>query len=100
MQWFDGDAVPKIADAACQSEVHYLNFKRKMEMAKKGNSYQIHILFITFLLCTKGSPFWSKIFLDHDGITYDQACNASFHSKIELIQYNDAIAITGAIRGT
>lgn len=35
MQWFDGDAVPKIADAACQSEVHYLNFKRKMEMAKK-----------------------------------------------------------------
>ena len=87
MQWFDGDAVPKIADAARQCEVHYLNF----EEFQKGNGYQIYILFITFLLCTKGSPFWSKIFLDHDGITYDQACNASFQSKIELIQYNAAI---------
>ena len=53
MQWFDGDAVPKIADAARQCEVHYLNF----EEFQKGNGYQIYILFITFLLCTKGSPF-------------------------------------------
>ena len=52
-QWFDGDAVPKIADAARQCEVHYLNF----EEFQKGNGYQIYILFITFLLCTKGSPF-------------------------------------------
>ena len=31
---------------------------------------------------------------------YDQAFNESFHQRIESIQYNAAIAITGAIRGT
>ena len=31
---------------------------------------------------------------------YDQAYNASFHQKLELLQYNACLAITGAIRGT
>ena len=31
---------------------------------------------------------------------YDQTFNESFHQRIESIQYNAAIAITGAIRGT
>ena len=31
---------------------------------------------------------------------YDQACNNSFHKNIEPLQYNGALAITGAIRGT
>ena len=31
---------------------------------------------------------------------YDQTFNESFHERIESIQYNAAIAITGAIRGT
>ena len=31
---------------------------------------------------------------------YDQAHTASFHQKIESAQYNSALAITGAIRGT
>ena len=31
---------------------------------------------------------------------YDQAYTASFHQKIESVQYNSALAITGAIRGT
>ena len=30
----------------------------------------------------------------------DQACNDSFHQKPESIQYNAALAITEAIRGT
>ena len=38
--------------------------------------------------------------LDYGDIIYDQAYNVSFHQKIESIQYNAALAITGAIRGT
>ena len=38
--------------------------------------------------------------LDYGDIIYDQAYNASFHQKLELLQYNACIAITGAIRGT
>ena len=36
----------------------------------------------------------------YGGIIYDQAYNVSFHRKIESIQYNVALAITGAIRET
>ena len=38
--------------------------------------------------------------LDYADIIYDQAYNASFHQKLELLQYNACLAITGAIRGT
>ena len=38
--------------------------------------------------------------LDYDYILYDQAYNMSFHHKLESIQYNACLAITGAIRGT
>ena len=38
--------------------------------------------------------------LDYGDIIYDQAYNASFHQKLELLQYNACLAITGAIRGT
>ena len=37
--------------------------------------------------------------LNYSDIIYDQAYNASFHRKFESIQYNAALAITGAIRG-
>ena len=38
--------------------------------------------------------------LDHGKILYDQAYNASFLQKLEKIQYNTSIVITGATRGT
>ena len=38
--------------------------------------------------------------LDYGDIMYDQTFNESFHERIESIQYNAAISITGAIRGT
>ena len=38
--------------------------------------------------------------LDYGGITYDQAYNASLNYKLELLQYNAYLAITGVIRGT
>ena len=38
--------------------------------------------------------------LDYADVIYDQAYNVAFHQKLESIQYNSAVAITGAIRGT
>ena len=38
--------------------------------------------------------------LDYGDIFYDQARNESFHLKLESIQYNACLVITGAIRGS
>ena len=38
--------------------------------------------------------------LDYADIVYDWAFSESFHKNLESFQYNTAIAITGAIRGT
>ena len=43
---------------------------------------------------------FARLHLDYGDIIYDQTFNESFHQRIESIQYNAAIAITGAIRGT
>ena len=37
--------------------------------------------------------------LDCADFIYDQAYNSSFHEKLESLQYNACLAITGAIRG-
>ena len=38
--------------------------------------------------------------LDYTDVIYDQFSNASFTYKIESVQYNVALAITGAIKGS
>ena len=38
--------------------------------------------------------------LDHENILYNQKFNNSFHEKLQLIQYNAALAITGAIKSS
>ena len=38
--------------------------------------------------------------LDYADIIYDQACNSTFHDKLESIQYNKYLSITGTIRTT
>ena len=42
-----------------------------------------------------------KIFIcshfDYTNVVYDQSYKSSFHKKLELIQYNAALAVTGAI---
>ena len=38
--------------------------------------------------------------LDYDDIIYDQSYNTSFHQRLKLLQYNTALPITDAIRGT
>ena len=41
-----------------------------------------------------------KPHFDYGDILYDQTFNNSFHERLELIQYNVALAIAGAIRGS
>ena len=38
--------------------------------------------------------------LNHEDVIYDQTCNVSSHQKLESIQYNSALAVTGATKGT
>ena len=38
--------------------------------------------------------------LDYGDVIFDQAYNKSFHESLESLQYNTALAITGAMRGT
>ena len=37
---------------------------------------------------------------DYGDVIYDRAFNESFQNKLESVQYNAALAITGAIRGS
>ena len=38
--------------------------------------------------------------LDYGNVIYDQSNNSRLSDNIETVQYKDALAITGAIRGT
>ena len=39
-------------------------------------------------------------YLDYGDMIYDEAYNKTFHQKIESIQYNACLALSGAIRGS
>ena len=41
-----------------------------------------------------------RSWLDYADIIYDQAYNSSFHVKLESVQYNECLAVNGAIKGT
>ena len=55
---------------------------------------------IEFLRKLQNIKTFIRPHLDYGNIIYDQAYNTSFHQKLELLQYNACLAITGAIRGT
>ena len=38
--------------------------------------------------------------LEYADVVYDKSYKSPFHEKLELIQYNAALAVTGAIRGS
>ena len=44
--------------------------------------------------------YFIRLHVDYGDIIYDQAYNLSFYQKLESIQYNAALALTGAIRGS
>ena len=78
---------------------HHINLK--ISKANKGIGIikrLSHILPRKSLITIYKSFF--RAHLDYCDVIYDQPNNESFCSKIEQIQYNAALAITGAIRGT
>ena len=42
----------------------------------------------------------TRTHIDYGDIIYDQTYNDTFHQKMELKQYNAALATTGAVTGT
>ena len=39
-------------------------------------------------------------YLDYGDVLYNQAFNSAFYDKLESIQYNACLVITGVVRGT
>ena len=60
---------------------------------------KLHNLLLRYALITTYKAF-VRPHLDYADILYDQAYNMSFHHKLESIQYNASLAITGAIQLT
>ena len=78
---------------------HHINVK--ISKANEGTGV---IKRLSYILPRKSLITIYKLFirphLDYYDVIYDQRNNESFCNKIERIQYNAALAITGAIRGT
>ena len=59
---------------------------------------------LSLILSRKSSLTIYKSFvgpnLDYADIIYDKSLNESFKKKIEMVQYNSDLAITGAFKGT
>ena len=81
-----------------------LDFKEHLEITFKfskttGLSHEIQNQLPRKSLITIYKSF-IRPHLDFADLIYDQSYNASFHRKLESIQYNVALAITGVIRRT
>ena len=50
--------------------------------------------------CPEDEKSFGRPHNDYGDVIYDQSYNNTFHQKMESVQYNGAIAITGAIRGS
>ena len=55
--------------------------------------------FLRLVLITKHKIF-VRSHLDYGDMIYDEAYNETFHQKLESIQYNACLALSGAIRGS
>ena len=73
---------------------HYINeniAKKSIRVIRKlRNFLPLLIIYDSF----------ARLHLDYSKIIYDQTANDSLSKKIETVQYNASLAITGAIRGT
>ena len=82
-----------------------LNFKNHLKVVTDKVTKSISVLrklryFIPRQSLITAYKSFIRSHLEYGDIIYDQPTNASFSDKIESIQYNAALAITGAIRGT
>ena len=72
-------------------------FQKQIRELKSLKGFHIFFQESSFLNIYKS---FIRPHLEYCDVIYDQPNNKSFCSKIEWIQYNAALAITGAIRGT
>ena len=75
-----------------------LNFSEHIKSITKKNSKTMGLL-RKFQQILPRSTLLTISRLDYADIVYGQAYNCAFHDKLESIQYNACLAITGAIRG-
>ena len=101
---------PSVARTSCQKHLgldldEKLNFshhiKEKISKPCKviGVIRELHYVLARHSLLTIYKSF-IRLCLDFGNIVFDQPNNWAFSNKLEAVQYNAALAITGAIRGT
>ena len=86
-----------LLDSKLTFEEHYKTILNKTNRTI-GLLRKLHILLPRATLITIYQAF-VRPHLDYGDVLYDQAFNSSFHEKLEFIQYNACLALTGAIRG-
>ena len=82
-------------------KLNFNHVKEKIAKANKGTGLickLAHVLPRQSLITIYKS--FIRPYLDYGDIIYDQPNNESFCNLIEKVQYNAALAITGAIKGT
>ena len=84
-----------LLDSKLNSEEHYQTVlnktNRTIGLLRKLQSFLPRATLITIYKA------FVRLHLDYGDVLYDQVFNASFHEKLESIQYNVCLALTGAI---
>ena len=60
---------------------------------------KLNIILLRIALVTIFKTFFQP-HLDYSDVLYDQAFNSTFQNKLESVQYNPCLAMTGVVRGT
>ena len=104
--YFDQNSVQKLS---CQKRLGIyvdtkLNFQEHLKtlLSKLNRTIRLVYKLLAFLPCQSLATVDKEFIRPHFynwHIIYHQTFNESFHQKMESIQYNSALAITGAIRG-
>ena len=87
-----------VIDTRLDFNLHLENVQSKVNKTI-GLLRKLHNIFPRTSLITIFKSF-VRSHLDYGDIIYERAYNTSVHRNIESIQYNAALAITGALRGT
>ena len=82
-----------------------LNFQEHLNKVKSKVNKTIDIIFKLQNVLTRSALLtiyksYIRLHLDYGGIIYDKGFNESLHAKLESLQYNATLALTGGIRGS
>ena len=75
-------------------DIVFTKARKAIGLLRKLNNILLRIALVT-IFKTFVQPL-----LDNSDVLYDQAFNSTFQNKLESIQYNACLAITGVVRGT